>query len=187
MLIIDLKEEENGLDDKSRGMEASETEVGEPTAVQTNESTSEPNSSKDPLEQLEEGENTTHHPFELSDVTQDESERKAEAGEISPKSYLESAEKDKDEPNDSASTDKDVGNLTASDFRTVTTAGNNDAKKGDVTEKDESHSSLQAEVLLHRVQREDQAYRESNLRGGGGRGGGRGGRCGVGNQLWQSG
>ena len=76
-------------------MEASKTEVGETIAAQTKESTREPNSSKDPQEQLEEGDNTTHHPSELSYATQDKIERKAEAGEISPESYLESAEKEK--------------------------------------------------------------------------------------------
>ena len=45
MLVIDLKEEENGLDGKTKGMKASQTEVGEPTAAQTNETTSEPNGS----------------------------------------------------------------------------------------------------------------------------------------------
>ena len=72
------------------------------------ESTSELNSSKDLQEQLEDGYNTTHRPSNLSDATKHEIERKA-AGEISPESYLESHEKEKDEPNDSASTDKDVG------------------------------------------------------------------------------
>ena len=45
--ILLVKEEENGLDDKTKGMKASETEVGEPTAAQTNETTSEPNGSND--------------------------------------------------------------------------------------------------------------------------------------------
>ena len=50
LLVIDLKEQENSLDKKTKQMEASETEGGEPTAEQKNESTSESNSSKDPQE-----------------------------------------------------------------------------------------------------------------------------------------
>ena len=87
-------------DDEPNAVELSETEVSEPTAVPTNKTISEQNDSIDLKEQMGEGKDTTHHTSEITDVTQDDTEIKtAEAVEISPEAYLESAERGKDESN----------------------------------------------------------------------------------------
>ena len=80
LLVIDLKDEENILDEKVKEMEVSETIGGEKTSAQENESTEESHSNDDPHKEVEDGDKTASHQSELQKADQDEAERQAEVG-----------------------------------------------------------------------------------------------------------